>query len=180
LNSELSEPRNNDANENKIYGTGLFGCGIGDDLGFKTPTGRFRGGIMISHDREMDDKEGVFVHELDFDALNKHRAAALDIFVHHARFGDARPDDRGGRDDVLVALAAHAVEERTHRRAFDVEAAYRPARTDEFGGGRVALQRFEIVKNFKVFVLQLQTPDTIDATFLSHNTPRNLGTMQHF
>ena len=72
----------NDANENKIYGTGLFGCGIGNDLGFKTPTGRFRGGIMICHDREMDDKEGVFVHELDFDALNKHRATGIYGFHH--------------------------------------------------------------------------------------------------
>ena len=40
----------------------------------------FKGNIA----REMDDKEGVFVHELDFDALNKHRATGIYGF-HHRR-----------------------------------------------------------------------------------------------
>jgi predicted amidohydrolase len=34
--------------------------------------------------KEMDDKEGVFVYDLDLDALNKHREKGLYAF-HHRR-----------------------------------------------------------------------------------------------
>ncbi len=47
---------------------------------------------------------------------------AFDVFLHHSRFGDPRPDDRAGGHQADVIVAPELLEQSAHGRALDIEA----------------------------------------------------------